>query len=362
MSTHPSLSHRLSAIALALAIAAPLGLALPAWAQTVTHAVTAESFAVEAVRALVPGTELDFELRATPGAEVTLQIAGATGSLRMAETRSGVYQGTYTVRTRDKLNAKSGVTARIVKDGQVMNATLDQSLLRGAPSPVPAARILAFSVNAPDRIRAGDQLSFSLAGVPDGQARVAVQGIDKSIPLTEVSHGLYEGSYTLNRQDRLRGDLIATGTLTVNRIETSQRFERKRVVDANAYGCDRSDGRALNRADMAGATCGVVTAVSKVEVDDDSRNVLGTVAGGVIGGVLGHQVGSGSGRDIARIVGAIGGAYAGNRIQNQRAKTLVYRVSVDLDGGGSKNFDHAVDPVLLVGARVKMVDGAIVRR
>lgn len=113
---------------------------------------------------------------------------------------------------------------------------------------------------------------------------------------------------------------------------------------------------------MAGASCGVVTAVSKVEVDDDSRNVLGTAAGGVLGGVIGNQVGGGSGRDIARIVGAIGGAYAGNRIQNQRAKTLAYRVSIDLDGGGSKNFDHAVDPLLPVGARVKMVDGVIVPR
>lgn len=359
---HPSLSHRLSALALALAVAGPLGLALPAQAQTTPHAVVAESFAVEPVRTLVPGTELDFELKATPGAEVTLQIAGATGSARLFETRSGVYQGSYTVRTRDKLTAKSLVTARIVKDGQALNATLDQSLVRGAPSPVPAARILAFTVKAPERIRAGDELSFSLAGVPNGQARVAVQGIAKSIPLAEVSHGLYEGSYTLNRQDRLRGDLVATGTLTVNRVETSQRFERKRVASADAYGCDRSDGRAQNRADMAGATCGVVTAVNKVEVDDDSRNVLGTVAGAVVGGVIGNQVGSGSGRDIARIVGAIGGAYAGNRIQNQRSKTQVYRVSVDLDGGGSKNFDHAVDPLLLVGARVKIVDGAIVPR
>lgn len=362
MPMHASFSRRLSALALALAVAGPLAPALTAQAQTTPHAVVAESFAVEPVRSLVPGTELDFELKATPGAEVTLQIAGATGTARLFETRTGVYQGGYTVRTRDRLTAKSLVTARIVKDGQALNATLDQSLVRGAPSPVPAARILAFTVKAPEHIRAGDELSFSLAGVPDGQARVAVQGIAKSIPLTEVSHGLYEGSYTLSRQDRLRGDLVATGYLTANRVETSQRFERKRVANADPYGCDRSDGRDLNRADMAGATCGVVTAVNKVEVDDDSRNVLGTVAGAVIGGVIGNQIGSGSGRDIARIVGAIGGAYAGNRIQNQRAKTLVYRVSVDLDGGGSKNFDHAVDPLLPVGARVKIVDGAIVPR
>lgn len=355
-----TLSFRLSLLTLAIAAALPLG----ATAQTTPTplAVTAESFSVQAARSLVPGTELDFELRATPGAEVTLQIAGATAPLRMVETRSGLYQGSYTVRTRDRLTAKSQVTARIVKDGQAMNATLDQSLLRGAPSPVPAARILAFSVNAPERLRPGESLGFSLAGVPDGQARVVVQGLAKPIPLTEVSHGLYEGRYTLERQDRLRGDLVATGYLVVNRVETSQRFERLRPVAADVYGCDRSDGRALDRPDMAGASCGVVTAVNKVEVDDDSRNVLGTVAGGVIGGVIGNQVGNGSGRDIARIVGAIGGAYAGNRIQNQRSKTLVYRVSVDLDGGGSKTFDHAVDPVLAVGARVKMVNGAIVRR
>ena len=49
-----------------------------------------------------------------------------------------------------------------------MNATLDQSLVRGAPSPVQAARIGAFAVNAPDRIRAGDELKFSLSGVPGG--------------------------------------------------------------------------------------------------------------------------------------------------------------------------------------------------
>jgi hypothetical protein len=40
----------------------------------------------------------------------------------------------------------------------------------------------------------------------------------------------------------------------------------------------------------------------------------------------------------------------------------VYRVTVQMDDGASQNFDHAVDPVLLVGARVKVVDGLIVRR
>ncbi len=364
------LTHRLSSLTLAMAAALPLAAVAqpqaqmqgPNLSQTNTAAINAESFVVDAVNSVGPGTELNFELRGTPGADVTLQIEGATGTARLNETRPGTYQGTYTVRTRDRLSAKSQVTARLTKNGQVMNATLDQSLVSGAPSPVPAARILAFSVRAPDRIMPGDELNFSLAGVPDGQARVSVQGIGKNIALSEVSHGLYEGSYTLNRRDRLNGNLVATGFLTAKGIETNRRFERQLGAAPDAYGCDRNDGSSRNRADMVGATCGVVTAVNKVEVEDDSRNVLGTVAGGVLGGVIGNQVGNGTGRDIARIVGALGGAYAGNRIQNQRAKTQVYRVTVDLDGGGAKTFDHPVDPLLPVGARVKMVDGAIVAR
>lgn len=372
-----SLPSRLSVLFLALAAALPLSVPGVAQAQTPT-VITAYSFAVAPVRSLVPGTELAFDLRATPGTHVTLDIAGATAPVHMVETSPGVYQGAYTVRTRDRIDAASLVTARLLKDGRVMKATLDQSLVRGAASPVPAARILAFSVNAPDRVRAGDELRFSLAGVPGGAARVTVQGLapDRSLALTEVSRGLYEGSYTVTRQDRLRGELIATGYLRVNRQEVSQRFERPRAQAGSAYGCDlragqdndryskgqRNDNR--SRADMTGAVCGSVTAVNKVEVDDDndSRNVLGTLAGGVLGGVLGNQIGDGSGRDIARIVGAIGGAYAGNRLQKNRSMTTVYRVTAELDGGGSQTFDHAVDPLLPIGTRVKIVDGAIVPR
>jgi outer membrane lipoprotein SlyB len=240
----------------------------------------------------------------------------------------------------------------------VFIATLDQSLLRGAPSPVQAARIGAFSVNAPERIRAGDELKFSLSGVPGGTARAVVQGLAQPVVLTEVSRGLYEGVYTVARKDRLRGDLVATGYLKVGQREVNQRYSRAQTAFGSAYGCE------LNRPERAaGTTCAVITAVGKAEVDDDdSKNVLGTVAGGVLGAVIGNQVGGGSGKDIARIVGAIGGAYAGNRIQNSRSKTTVYRVTVQMDDGTTKNFDHAVDPVLSVGARVKIVDGAIVRR
>lgn len=352
----------LSVLTLSMAAALPLTFVTTAHAQP-SAVVSAESFGVEQVSSLTPGTELAFRLSATPGSEVTLQIGGATSGVRLNEVRPGVYEGDYTVRTRDRLSAASLVTARIARDGRVMNATLDQSLMRGAPSPVQTARIGAFTVSAPDQIRPGDELNFSLSGVPGGTARASVEGIRNGVPLSEVSRGLYEGSYTVSRRDRLRGNLVATGFLKVGQKETAQRFARDQVAVIDTYGCDGRDGRDARRADMAGATCGVVIAVGKTEIEDeDSRNVLGTVAGGVLGAVIGNQVGGGSGKDIARVLGAVGGAYAGNRVQNSREKTTVYRVAVQLDDGGSKNFDHAVDPLLRVGARVKIFKDAIVRR
>ena len=356
------LNSRLSVLILAIAAALPLVAVNSAHAQR-PPALAATSFEVQSVRSLRPGTELLFNLTATPGAQVTLQIAGADAPVRMTEVQPGVYEGDYTISRRDRLTAASLVNARVVKDGQSLMLALDQSLVRGAKSPVPASRILAFSVNAPEGARPGDELKFSLAGVPGGEARVAMQGLAKPVALNEVSSGLYEGTYTVARRDRLAADLNATGYLKVGQQEASQRFTRPRPADANTYGCDRSDNRDARRPDMVGATCGVVTAIGKAEVDDpNSRNVLGTVAGGVLGGVLGNQVGGGSGKELARIVGAIGGAYAGNRIQNAREKTTVYRITVQLDDGGIQTFDHAVDPVLAVGARVKMVNGLIVRR
>lgn len=92
-----NLPSRLSVLLLALAAALPLTVGTPARAQTAaTSTISASSFGVEQVRSLKPGTELAFKLSATPGFEVTLQIGAAT---------SGVYEGYYTVRTRDRLTA-----------------------------------------------------------------------------------------------------------------------------------------------------------------------------------------------------------------------------------------------------------------
>jgi outer membrane lipoprotein SlyB len=362
--------HRpLSALFLALAVALPLALPAAAQAQSYTTNGNANaaiaSFGVEQVRRLQPGEVLSFVLNGVPGATVSLQIAGATAPVRMNEAQPGHYTGDYTIRQKDRLSAASLVTARVLKDGRTSSATLSESLVQGAraPTPMPSTQITAFSVEAPERIRPGDELALSMAGTPGGQASVAVQGVAKRIVMPEVSRGYYEATYVVRRKDRIDEVLSADARLVQGKAETSQHFER-----ALARGADAADRHGRNdRNDRqqpvaaACAQCGSVVSVNAVDVKGDGSNAIGTIAGGLLGGVLGHQVGGGTGKDLATVVGAIGGAYAGNRVENNAAKTRVFRVTVQLEGGGSQSFDYADDPALRVGTRVRVENGALVR-
>ncbi|MEO7853142.1 MAG: hypothetical protein ABIR94_12940 [Rubrivivax sp.] len=118
------------------------------------------SFSVSQQRELTPGSELLFSLVGTPGASVNLKIDGATGGVDMTEVGSGQYRGNYTVRTRDRLDARSVVTAHMLKDGRFVDVKMDQSMVIGARSPAaqPTAnsRITAFDIDAPANVRPGD--------------------------------------------------------------------------------------------------------------------------------------------------------------------------------------------------------------
>jgi len=365
-----NIQRQLSIIALAIAAALPITLPIAAVAQTAAAAyeVWISSLGVEQVRRLRPGNVLSFNLNGTPGSTVTLQIAGATRTLQLDELQPGEYAGEYTIRSRDRLTPASTVTARLLKNGRTTSAMLGRSLLMGAGDPVPVATapITAFTVSAVDGYQPGDELSFSLKGRPGGVARVAVQGIDRRIALTEVSRGVYEGGYVLRRQDRLPNELVVDGFLLSDKRETSQRFERpierqiERNVSDNNNG--RNESRDIRQQPIATcANCGAIESINVVEVKSDSTNIIGTIAGGLLGGVVGNQVGGGSGRDLATIIGAVGGAYAGNRAENNMGKTKVFRVTVRLEGGNTQTFDYARDPEVQVGTRVKVENGVLIR-
>lgn len=356
--------HKLSVVLFTLAASLPLTPAIaqpqPQYADDRVGALArVDAFSVDQLKRVRPGSELDFTLSGTPGATVTLQIAGSNQVVKLDETRPGQYEGSYTVRSRDRVTAASLVTARMLKDGRAVTASLDQSVVSGAPSPAASmVKIADFTVKAPDRVRPGDELMFAMSGTPGAKAGVAVKGVPNRIALTEVSRGVYEGSYTVRRQDRLEGSLSATGYLSVSNKESTQRFERPNVVARDSWRDGRNEPQ---RAVQVCANCGVVEAVKVVETKGTGNNVVGTIAGGVVGGVLGHQVGGGTGKDLATIAGAVGGAYAGNRVENNLSKTKQYHVTVRLENATTQTFVYAADPDIKVGARVKVENNAIVR-
>ena len=225
-----------------------------------------------------------------------------------------------------------------------------QANREGTSLPAGPGAIAEFNVVALDGVRPGDELKLSMTGAPGGQAAAEVAGIPERITLAEVRRGVYEGAYTVRRQDRPQTPLVATGFLKVDGVESLQRYPREATgtpLAAAASGCP---------------TCGVVEAVNVVEAKGDGKNVIGTIAGGVLGGVLGHQVGSGRGKDLATVAGAVGGAYAGNRTQNSMSKTMEHHVVVRLADGTTRTFVYPADPGMRAGDQVRVENGTAVRR
>lgn len=72
-----------------------------------------------------------------------------------------------------------------------------------------------FQVDLSDQLAPGSEFEFTLEGTPRGQASVRLSGVKKLIMLTEVDPGIYEGSYTLSRRDRLGPQATARATLRV---------------------------------------------------------------------------------------------------------------------------------------------------
>ena len=370
--------HSLTALSLALATALPLFLPHTAVAQTtgtVAQRAAITSFQAQPAERLRPGEVLTFEVQGTPGGEVSVRIDGTNAPAVLNETRSGVYSGDYTIRQQDRLTARSSATARIVSNGYWAEVPLRQSLLAGAQLQDPqntrqdtrqdnnnnvarnGTQITDFGIDSPDRARPGDELTFTLRGTPRGQASVALQGVDKRIPLRETSPGMYQASYVLRRSDRMRGEPVAEAYLVSNRREATWRY------DARQAGQGSAEPRQAQAQTLAScATCGRIDSVNRVEAPNDSKNIIGSVAGGVLGGVLGHQVGGGTGKDLATVLGAVGGAYAGNRIQNNAEKTYVYRVAVRMDSKELQTFDYADDPKAQVGTLVRVENGVLIKR
>jgi len=317
-----------------------------------------DGFDVEPVAQPAPGNELVFTLYGSPGGAAAVQIGGATGGVALVETEAGVYEGTYTIRTRDRITVASTATANLRVGNKVASAVLDEPLVgkasarRSAPAAASAAapRIDRFDVDPPARLVAGEELVLTLTGSPGGKASARIVGVKGKLVLDEIRAGLYEGTYTIKHRDRIAADAVVTGNLRIGNQETSAVLGQLLLAG--------SSGRQARARRAACVDCGVVEAINLVEVKGDG-SYLGMIAGGVAGALLGSQVGKGRGTTAAQVAGAAGGAYAGNEIEKRMKSTKHYEVVVRLENGGSQTFSYEAQPGFAVGARVKVENGTL---
>jgi hypothetical protein len=105
-------------------------LALGAGPAPVAVAVAApaiERFVMRPMGRLEPGRELHFRLMGAPGADAWLDIPGIISGVDLAETRPGVYEGTYTIRRRDNLDAFHNAVATLRSGNARATAKLDMN-------------------------------------------------------------------------------------------------------------------------------------------------------------------------------------------------------------------------------------------
>lgn len=347
-----------------LAVAAFLPLPFVASQAQAQHSVSRpeatriDGFDVRPVRQAVAGRELDFTLYGSPGGTAAVRISGATAGVVLAETEIGVYEGTYTIRQRDRITAKSKATANLRVGNQVASAILDEPLIGRANARRAGAgqryaagpKIDRFDVgNPPASLVPGEDLNLILSGTPGGVASATIAGVRGKILLNEIRSGEYQGTHIIKRRDRVSPNSVVTGHLRVGERETSAVLGQSLVAAAGQPPRARQTARRC-------VDCGVIEAINLVEVKGEG-SYLGKIAGGLAGIVIGNQIGEGNTKTVAQVAGAAGGAYVGNEIEKRVKTTRHYEVVVRLENGGTQTITYPAQPPFAVGAKVK-VDGS----
>ena len=232
------------------------------------------------------------------------------------------------------------------------------------------------------RLAAGVPLNFSIYGTPGAAAMVRIDGVSSLIELPETQPGIYEGTYVIAPQDRIRADSRVTATLLRGNVAGHSRLEESLVLghesavvaQAEAIApqappvthptTDRPEpvrsspvSRSVPAPSAAQAvrstcaTCGVVEAIRVGSAAPGPGN-LGAVSGAVIGAVLGEQAREAHMRRIARIHGTVTGALTGRGAE--RAGEPRYEVQFRMPDGQTLRRRYAEAPAFQVGDRVSL--------
>jgi hypothetical protein len=233
----------------ALCLLAPAVCALAVLPATAATRPATRGLEVNADNGVAPGSQLRLMLEATPGGEATARIPGPNVVVPLKEIAPGQYSGRYTVRPGDRIDpaAVIRVSFTVANQTAVANYTFPPSFqapvaTARAPAPVftpapvtvlppivvqaappPPLRIERFALAPVGRAEPGTELLFQLNGMPGATASFDIPGIASNLPMRELRPGVYEGTYTIRRQDNLGAAGLVTATLRAsdNRVTTA---------------------------------------------------------------------------------------------------------------------------------------------
>ncbi len=237
-------------------------------------------------------------------------------------------------------------------------------------------QVESVDVEQVERLAPGVPLNFSVYGTQGAAARLRIDGARGVVDLQETQPGIYEGSYVIGPQDRIRADSRVTATLfrgsavaestleeslqlgqgdvapmhgaarpvpteRMEAVERTERVERGAAVPP-------SGGRSVR---SACERCGIVESVRAVPGAAGSGN-LGAVSGALIGAVLGQEAREAHMRRIARIHGTVTGALTGGRAEGDAATR--YEVRFRMPNGRTESRSYPDSPAFQVGDRVSL--------
>lgn len=142
-----------------------------------------ERFSVSPQGRIVPGRELRFRLVGAAGGNAWLDIPGVVNGVDLKETRRGVYEGSYTVRRRDDLDAFDRAVATLRIGGERATARVDlpearTARDRRAPQVSGLTPANGGRVDERGRTLIQARLDDDRSGVDPASVRLLVDGLD----------------------------------------------------------------------------------------------------------------------------------------------------------------------------------------
>ncbi len=188
-----------------------LALAAPAHAQRAAPVAQPEIDRLEvgSDAGLAPGAELELRLIGTPRGNASVRISGAKPvNVVLKETRpgSGEYVAYDTIKRADGLAVGQAVRATLRRGKLATTASYSIPPTAGGATPPPPSaglRIDRFTAAPVQRLSPGTELIVTAQGVPGASGSFEIGGVATDIPMREIRPGVYEGRYTLRREDRI---------------------------------------------------------------------------------------------------------------------------------------------------------------